>query len=306
MVAAALRDRTALHEADGGDERRVQDGDGEHEQRDQQGGNGRLGHLPARGQPERGEHEPEHLAAGVAHEHRRRSAGAEVEGEEPERREPDRQREHEQQVLLVQVHGVDREERGGDHRQRPGEAVHVVEQVEGVRHADQPEPAEERGQDAVGDDLDAEAGAEDARRRGDLRASLAQGGSERTSSTRPAANTIAAPPRMPKSSASAPTACTATASSTAAAKPAKMPTPPKVGVACSCQRSRRGAATSLRGGGRAQERPDRERGDGQGDEADDGAHRAASLSVGSGTITKATDALLGECLGNCRSPSTEA
>ncbi len=44
----------------------------------------RLRHLPARRQPERGEREPDHLTARVAHEHGGRLARPEVEGEEAE------------------------------------------------------------------------------------------------------------------------------------------------------------------------------------------------------------------------------
>ena len=63
---------------------------------------------------------------------------------------------------------VDREERGADQGEGPGETVHVVEQVEGVRHPDQPEDAERGGEEVVRDDLDVQPAGERDRGGGEL------------------------------------------------------------------------------------------------------------------------------------------
>ena len=74
-------------------------------------------------------------------------------------------------------------------------------------------------------------------------ASFARGLRCRRSSTRPATKTIVTPARIPPSSPDHSTAPLASASAIPATNPAKMPTPPKVGVGCSCQRSSDGTAT---------------------------------------------------------------
>ena len=99
---------------------------------------------------------------------RRRLAGPEVEEQEAEGCERQADREHQQQPLLVHGQRVDREEGGGDQPECPGEAVHVVEQVERVRHSDQPEQADHRREHVVRDDLHLEAGGERDRRRPEL------------------------------------------------------------------------------------------------------------------------------------------
>ena len=85
VVLAALVDGTSLDDPRDRDEAGVEDRDREHEQRQDERGDGRLRHLPARREPEPAEREAEHLAAGVAHEHRRGPPGAEVERQEAER-----------------------------------------------------------------------------------------------------------------------------------------------------------------------------------------------------------------------------
>ncbi len=60
-------------------------------------------------------------------------------------------------MARVNGEGVDREERARDRGERGREPVHVVEQVERVRHSDQPEDADHRGRDVVADDLDPDA-----------------------------------------------------------------------------------------------------------------------------------------------------
>ena len=74
--------------------------------------------------------------------------------------------------------------------------------------------------------------------------SFASGLRWRTSSISPAAKRSVQPPTIPQSSPRPWTAPIATATTVAAAKPAKMPTPPKMGVARSCQRSPDGTATN--------------------------------------------------------------
>ena len=154
VVLAALVDRASLDHPRGRDERGVQDRHGEDEHREHERGDRGLRDLPARREPERAEGEPEHLAAGIAHEDQRGLPRPEVEDEEAEARAHERQGEHEQETLLVDGERVDREERGADQGEGPGETVHVVEQVEGVRHPDEPEGAERRGEEVVRDDLD--------------------------------------------------------------------------------------------------------------------------------------------------------
>ena len=214
------------------------------EQRQQQRRDRRLGHLPARRQAERGEHEAEHLAPRVAHEHGRRLARAEVEGQEAERRAADREREHEQQALLVQVDGVDREERRRRRRRaspaRPSMLSRRLKAFVIPTSQSPPRIAASTPLETISTrrpDASTTAAAPT------WAASLTSARCGCRSSRSPAAKTIAAPPRMPKSSELPPTARAARASSTATAKPAKIPTPPSVGVAVACQRSPVGAVT---------------------------------------------------------------
>ena len=112
--------------------------------------------------------EAEHLAAAVAHEHRGRAVGAQVVGQEAEAGETDAEGDRERDVVRMNRHGVDREVGAGDRCERRGEPVHVVEQVERVRHADEPDDADRRREDAVRDDLDADAHREHERGGGEL------------------------------------------------------------------------------------------------------------------------------------------
>ena len=75
-------------------------------------------------------------------------------------------------------------------------------------------------------------------------ASLASGGSRKTSSTRPATKRTAQPPRMPASGRLSGMTPAAIAIPAATSIPAKIPTPPSSGVERVCQRSARGAATT--------------------------------------------------------------
>ena len=69
------------------------------------------------------------------------------------------------EVARVHRERIDREERARDRGEGRREPVHVVEQVERVRHPDQPEDADHGRRDVVADDLDADAGDEHERGR---------------------------------------------------------------------------------------------------------------------------------------------
>ena len=133
VVATALRDGSALEQPNRRHERRVEDRDGEDEDRQEERCDGRPSDVPARCETERGECEPEHLRAGVAHEDERLLARAKVERQEA--RAGARAGEGEGQVSIVWMDGdsVDCEEAKRDPGERRGETVHVVEQVERVR-----------------------------------------------------------------------------------------------------------------------------------------------------------------------------
>ena len=122
--------------------------------------------------PSARECEAEHLAAAVAHEDCGRSAEPEVVRQEAEAGEADAEGEEGDEAVRVHGVGVDGEERTGDRRERRREPVHVVQQVEGVRHPDQPDEAQRGGRDVVRDDLDADARGEHDHRRRDLRCDL--------------------------------------------------------------------------------------------------------------------------------------
>ena len=172
VVAAALRDGTAFEEAHDRHERRVEDRHREDEDREQQRRHRRSGDLPARGEPERGQREAEHLRARVAHEDERLAAGAQVVGQEAGARERACEREGEHRVARVDRHCVDREEDERDPRERRREPVHVVEQVERVSHPDEPEQREPPADHVAVDQLHVRAGREDDDRRRELQAEL--------------------------------------------------------------------------------------------------------------------------------------
>ena len=92
---------------------------------------------------------PMNTAAGRLH--------AQVVGQEAQARETDAEGDRKRDVVWVNGHGVDREVGTRDRREGRGEPVHVVEQVEGVRHPDEPQCADRRCEDPVGDDLHADA-----------------------------------------------------------------------------------------------------------------------------------------------------
>ena len=71
---------------------------------------------------------------------------------------------------------IDGEERAGHRGERRREPVHVVEQVERVRHPEQPHDSEQSRGHVVGDDLDADTGDEDERDGRSLRGELRERG----------------------------------------------------------------------------------------------------------------------------------
>ena len=98
--------------------------------------------------------------------------GRRLNGRKAEAREAEREREHEHEIVAVDGRRVDREIGAGDRRERRGEAVHVVEQVEGVRDPDEPEGRDGDGDDVVREQLDAEPRGDHDCRRAELRGEL--------------------------------------------------------------------------------------------------------------------------------------
>ena len=274
VVGAALGDRPPLECPADRHERRVEDRDREHEQRQQDARQRRPGGRPARRERERGEPEADHLAAGVAHEDDGLPAGAEVERQEADAGAAECERDDEHELARVARRDrVDGEHGARDRGQRRGEPVHVVEQVEGVRDPDEPDRADRRSRARSSRRSRPTARREHDSRRGELGRELQQRaeredvvGSPATKRTRAACEDseqlrASARPRRRRPRAATP-----------ATKPAKMPTPPKMGVARSCQRSPVGSATSRSPRWDAQQRPEDESRDGEGRERDDRAH----------------------------------
>ena len=171
VILPALRHRTALDEADDRDERRVENRDREHDQRQKHGRHRGSGRGPAGREADAGEPEAEQLAACVAHEDGG-AARPEVAREEADAREPERERERQHEVAVVHGRCVDREVRAGDRRQRRGEAVHVVEEVERIRDPDQPDECDHDGDDVVREQLHLQPGCDHETGRGELREQL--------------------------------------------------------------------------------------------------------------------------------------
>lgn len=116
----------------------------------------------------------EYLRPGVAHEDERLSARAQVEGQEAGTGERAGEREREHRVARVDRHCVDCKEGKGDRSQARGEPVHVVEEVERVRHADEPQERERPGKDLRVDQLDVGSGRQHEDRRSELDGELAE------------------------------------------------------------------------------------------------------------------------------------
>ena len=162
MVATAAVHGSAVEEPHDRDERRVQDRDGEDEDRQHQGRDRRAGGLPARREAEGAKGEAKHLAARVAHECERASPRPQVEREETQAGDAEPERQREDDVVRMHGDGVDREEDRSDPGERRCEPVHVVQQVERIRHSDEPEDGDRIGERVVADELEREAAGDDA------------------------------------------------------------------------------------------------------------------------------------------------
>ena len=129
---------------------------------------------PAGREAERAEQEAEQLAAAVAHEDARPVARPQVEREEAEAGEGQREREDEDEVVRMRRRRVDREVEACDGRERRRQAVHVVEQVEGVGDPHEPEDGDRDAQHVVRHELDPQAGRDRDPGGRDLRCELRQ------------------------------------------------------------------------------------------------------------------------------------
>ncbi len=187
---------------------------------------------------------PISLAARVAHERECVAVPAEVERQEADTRAAEAQRQHEHEVARALRGGVDCEVEARDGGERRSQAVHVVEQVEGVRDPDEPEQRDGDRDPVRADELDRQPARDRERGGGDLRTELGERGQAADVVASPAVKSTTTPSRMPPSCRVGSIAPTATARPTPANSPATMPTPPNVGVVRSCQRSPEGTATS--------------------------------------------------------------
>ena len=93
---------------------------------------------------------------------------AQVERQEACARERSGEREGEREVARMDGDRVDREEGERDPGHRRRQPVHVVEQVEGVRDADEPDDGDRVADELVVDELHVRPGAEHDRRSADL------------------------------------------------------------------------------------------------------------------------------------------
>ena len=187
---------------------------------------------------------PRAWTARVPHEHRRLASGPEVEGQERDAREAERKRQDEDGVVLVLGRGVDREVAARDRREsvaarpsmlssRLNAFVIPTSQTSPIAQASTSLPTISTSSPLASAKTAAPICA----------ASFAIGLRWRRSSTSPATNSSAMPPKIPPSSALHSMAPVASASSTATTKPAKIPTPPNIGVARSCHLWLLGSAT---------------------------------------------------------------
>ena len=201
VVAAALRDRPAFEQPDDGHERRVED-------------RARQGSGSAAGASRRSCRRPSSSRRGraprarsrapgarVAHEDERLPPGRRLNGRKPAQAQRAGEREREDGVVRVDVTAsiAKNAKRSGERRR---EAVHVVEQVERVRHADEPEQRERATRRrALWISCDVRAGREHDHGGGELRSRASRAASSACrSSTRPATKRIEMPPKMPASS----------------------------------------------------------------------------------------------------------
>ena len=160
------------------DERRVEDRDREHEQRQQE--DHRRRRLQESLHRDGREQETEHERARVAHEDPRRE---EVVAEEADAGSGD-DRGEDRRVGLAEREGEDRERDAGDPADAGGKAVHPVEEVDHVHHRDDPQDRErdadagrqvDRAEEREGEVVDPDAEERRNRRRHDLAGELPAG-----------------------------------------------------------------------------------------------------------------------------------
>ena len=249
VVASALGYRPSFEKAHDRNEGRVEDRHGEHEDRQQEGRDGRAGDRPARCEAERREREPQHLAAAVAHEDRRRAAQAEVVREEAEAGKADAERSVATRWLGWVVNAS------------IAKNAHAM----AARVAASPSmlssrlnafviPISQRTPITVAatslPTISTRTPEASTRAAAAPCAPIFMTGERwKTSSRRPATKRMAQPPRMPPSSAEAGMRPAASAMPAAASRPAMIPLPPRLGVERLCHRSARGAATRWRAAG---------------------------------------------------------
>ena len=165
-------------------------------------------------------------------------AAAQVERQEAEAREPECEREHEDGAVRVLGRPRRSRSRRTRRRERRGEAVHVVEQVERVGDADEPEQAIATRETSLPITSTLRPLATTIAAALNCAASFAIGAGGSRSSTSPAAKrSVTAAEDAPELAGPVDDPAIASATAIPAAKPAKIPTPPNVGVGRSCQRS---------------------------------------------------------------------
>ena len=160
-----------------------------------------------------------------------RRPGRRLKGRKPTHAKPSDERKDEHDVVLVSRGGVDGEVTARDRRERRCETVHVVQQVEGVRDAHEPDERDAVASRPfpISSTRRPAATRERPPRRTVRRASRSGSGDVDRPPARPRTGSRSRP-RMPSQLPVASTAPTASAQATPAKRPQGMPTPPNVGV----------------------------------------------------------------------------
>ncbi len=172
-------DRLAVLQALQHHEGRVEEGDGEQDQRQHQGDNG--GRLDRRLDRDHAHQEAQQVRSTIAHEAR---GGGKVEDQEAERGAGGQRGEH-AGSLTLQIEGDDRHRRGDDRADARREAVYSVGEVDHVHHPHQADHRQDRAgvgdpgvgkveqpDEGHGDDLHPNAEVHDYHRRNDLAGEL--------------------------------------------------------------------------------------------------------------------------------------
>jgi len=152
VVGVALHGAAASHEAENADDSKVVEGDGHDEDGHEDGVPFAAGVVIGGADGEDGEDETEDHGTAVAHED---GGGWEVEEEEPKGTAHEKEEEGADEPLPVKD-GGDEEHGGADEGDAGGEAIHVVEEVEGVGESDDPADGDECGGDETEEGNDAE------------------------------------------------------------------------------------------------------------------------------------------------------